>query len=137
MADIRENRQELQRVIQALGSALVPILPAAWKKVVLGYFIAGENDTPHLQLYTITPFSEDYLDLMEASWDADGLDDAIIEAQQQCQRMRRICAAAHDEWTAMTLCLWADGSFHINYDYDRIEDYNAAFLLKWQSQYLD
>lgn len=136
MNDVRENKQELQTIIQALGNAAASILPQNWERVVIGYFIVGENNVSHLQFHTITTFSDDYIDLMDESWDSDELDDAVIEVQRNCKKIRTICSAANDCWTAMTFCMMADGTFNIDYVYDVIEDYDSSFILNWQSQYL-
>ena len=136
MNDIRENKQELQTIIQALGNAAASILPKNWERVVIGYFIAGESNVSHLQFHTITTSSDDYIDLMDKSWDSNKLDDAVIEVQRNCKKIRTICSAANDSWTAMTFIMMADGTFNIDYVYDVIEDYDSSFILNWQSQYL-
>ena len=91
----------------------------------------------HLQFHTITTSSDDYIDLMDESWDTDDFDDAIIEVQQYCKKLKSICYIANDNWTAMTFSMMADGTFNIDYVYDVIEDYDSTFILKWQSQYLN
>ena len=96
MNDIRENKQELQTIIQALGNAAASILPKNWERVVIGYFIAGESNVSHLQFHTITTSSDDYIDLMDKSWDSNELDDAVIEVQRNCKKIRTICSAAND-----------------------------------------
>lgn len=136
MNDIRENKQELQSIIKTLGNTTASILPENWKHVVVGYFIAGETNVSHLQFHTITIYSDDYIDIMDASWDCDEFDDAIIEIQQICKKLLTICKAVNDNWTSMTFCMTADGAFNIDYAYDVIEDYDSTFILKWQSQYL-
>lgn len=136
MNDVRENKQELQTIIQALGNAAASALPKNWERVVIGYFIAGESNVSHLQFHTITTSSDDYIDLMDESWDSDELDDAVIEVQRNCKKIRTICSAANDSWTAMTFVMMADGTFNIDYVYDVIEDYDSSFVLNWQSQYL-
>jgi hypothetical protein len=136
MNDVRENKQELQTVIQALGNAAVSILFKDWERVVIGYFIAGESNVSHLQFHAITTSSDDYIDLMDESWDSDEFDDAVVEVQRNCKKIRAICSAVNDNWTAMTFTMMADGTFNIDYAYDVIEDYNSSFILNWQSQYL-
>ena len=78
MNDVRENKQELQATIQALGNVDVSVLPKDWERVVVGYFIAGENNVSHLQFHTITTSSDDYIDLMGESWDSDEFDDCLL-----------------------------------------------------------
>lgn len=136
MNDVRENKQELQAVIQALGNAAASILPKDWERVVVGYFIAGENNISHLQFHTITTFSDDYIDLIDESWDSGEFDDVIIEVQQLCKKIGNICSVANDIWTSMTFSMMADGTFNIDYAYDVIENYDSSFILNWQSQYL-
>lgn len=137
MNDVRENKQELQATIQALGNVAVSVLPKGWERVVVGYFITGENNVSHLQFHTITTSSDDYIDLMDESWDSDAFDDTIIEVQQLCKKLKSISYVANDNWTAMTFAMMADGTFNIDYTYDVIEDYDSTFILKWQSQYLN
>lgn len=137
MNDVRENKQELQATIQALGNVAVSVLPKDWERVVVGYFIAGENNVSHLQFHTITTSSDDYIDLMGESWDSDEFDDAIIEVQQLCKKLKSICYAVNDNWTAMTFSVMVDGTFNIDYTYDVIENFDSTFILKWQSQYLN
>ena len=136
MSDIRENKQNLQNAIQALGNAAVSILPEDWERVVVGYFIVGEDRVTHLQFHMIARSTGDYIDLMDASWDSDELDDAIIEVQRHCETIRKICSAANDRWTSMTFGMMADGSFNIDYEYDTIEKYDSAFIMNWQSKHL-
>lgn len=136
MNDVHENKQELQAIIQALGNIAASVLPENWERVVVGYFIAGENNVSHLQFHTITTSSYDYIDLMDESWDSGEYDYAIIEVQQLCKELRSICSAANDRWTTMTFCMMANGTFNIDYAYDVIEDYNSSFILNWQSHYL-
>ena len=136
MNDVRENRQELQAAIQALGNAAAGILPRVWERVVVGYFIAGEKKISHLQFHAITASSGDYVDLMDASWNSDEFDDAVVEIQQCCKAIRRICCAAKDCWTAMTFSMTANGEFNIDYAYDAIGAYDPSFILSWQSQHL-
>lgn len=137
MNNIHEDKQQLQSIIQSIGNAVVTILPNTWSKVVVGYFIAGKDQFPHLQLHAITDCSDDYTDLMEQAWDLDEMDGAITEIQRLCEKMRRLCMKANDCWTMMTFCLQADGSFNIDYGYEPIEEYNTDYILTWQSQYLD
>lgn len=137
MNNIREDKKVIQGIVQALGNTIVSVLPDSWSKVVLGYFVVGDSQVSHLQFHVITAVSDDYVDLMEESWDSDEFDDAIIEVQRLCREMRNICAESMDRWTALTFSMRADGSFDIDYSYDEIADYDAQFILKWQSQYLN
>ena len=137
MNNIREDKARLQGIVQSIGNTIVNVLPDSWSKVVLGYFVVGDNQVSHFQFHTITATSDDYIDLMEESWDSDELDDTIIEVQRLCKEMRSICIACKDCWTAMTFMMQADGSFDIEYGYDEIADYDAQYILKWQSQYLN
>ena len=59
MSDVRENKQNLQTAIQSLGNAIARILPEDWERVVVGYFIVGENNVPHIQFHVITMSSDD------------------------------------------------------------------------------
>ena len=136
MSNIRENKQQLQQQIQALGNAAASALPDNWERVVVGFFLSGEKLVTHLQFHVMTTTSDDYIDLMNASWDTDAYDGAISEIQQICKKIRSICVAARDSWMSMTFCMMADGSFNIDYDYDAIERYDPAFIMMWQSQYL-
>lgn len=137
MNNIREDKQQMQNVIQSIGNTVVTILPATWEKVVIGYFIAGEDQVSHLQLHVMSSDSDDYADLMEESWESDELDDAIIAVQQLCKELRSICTAVNDSWDSMTFSMLADGSFNIDYSYEPIEEYDSKYILKWQSRYLD
>ncbi len=137
MNNIHEDKQQLQNIIQRIGNSIAIILPTAWCKVVMGYFIAGENQVSHFQLYVTTDFSDGYIDLMEESWNSDEFDDVIIEIQQLCKKIRKICISANDCWTVMTFCMQADGSFSIDYGYEPIKEYNSKYILTWQSQYLN
>lgn len=137
MNTIHEDKQQLQNIIQCMGNSVASILPTAWSKVVIGYFIIGEDQVSHFQLHVATAFSDDYIDLMEESWDSDELDDVILEIQQLCKNMRKICVSANDCWTVMTFCMQTDGSFNIDYGYRPIEEYDSKYILTWQSQYLN
>ena len=136
MSDVRENKQNLQTAIQSLGNAIARILPGDWERVVVGYFIVGKNNVHHIQFHVITMSSDDYSDLMAISWNSDEFDDGIIEVQQLCETLRRICSVANDNWSAMTFSMIPDGTFNVDYDYDVIKKYDSAFILNWQSQHL-
>lgn len=136
MSDIRENKQDFQTAVQALGNAAASILPKDWERVVVGYFLVGEEKVTHLQFHVIAMSTDDYIDLMDASWDSDDFDDAIIEVQRHLETIRKICSAANDNWTSMTFSMMADGAFNIDYEYDAIEKYDSAFILNWQSKHL-
>lgn len=136
MDKVRENEQELQDMIQKLGNTIVNALPQEWECAVIGYFIVGENDVSHFQFHMRSRHSNDYIDIVNESWNSERYDEAIVETQKICKRIRNICTNANDQWTAMTFSLTADGAFDIDFSYDKVEDYNAAFILKWQSQYL-
>lgn len=137
MNNIHEDKQKLESIIQSIGNFIVTILPDTWSKVVMGYFIVGENQVSHLQLHVISTTSDDYIDLMEESWDSDELDDAIIEIQRLCKSLRSVCTDVNDYWNAMTFSMLADASFNIDYDYELINEYDSKYILKWQSQYLN
>lgn len=136
MNDVREAKNELKTVIQILGNKIASILPENWEYAVIGFFIVGENNVSHLQFHTFTTASNEYVDIMEEAWNTNDYDDAIIEVQQLCKKLRGICSLVNDSWTAMTFSLTADGSFNIDYAYDTIKNYDSKFIFNWQSQYL-
>ena len=136
MSSVRENKQKLQTAIQSLGNAIARMLPGDWERVVVGYFVVGENKVSHIQFHVITMSTDDYSDLMATSWASDEFDDGIIEVQQLCETLRKICSAADDNWSTMTFSMIPDGTFNVDYNYDVIEKYDSAFILNWQSQYL-
>ena len=137
MNNIREDKNKIQDIIQDIGSIVTSILPNRWYKVVMGYFVAGEEQISHFQLHTITDTSDDYIDLVEEAWEFDESDDVLIDLQELCEEMRKICVLHNDNWAMMTLTLLADGTFNIDYDYETIVDYDSKYILKWQSKYLD
>lgn len=136
MVDIREDKEKMRAIIQSLGNALQEILPDGWDKAVVGYFIAGKTDVSHQQIHVRNYMGDDYVDLMAASWDTDEMDDAIIEVGQRCKELRELCASCGDKWNSMTFVMLPDGSFHIDYGYEEIPEYDRYFILDWQSNYL-
>lgn len=137
MDRIREDKQQLQSIISAMGNTIASAMPDGWYKTVMGYFVAGENQTEHLQLHTITDTSDDYIDVVKESWDVDEYDDAIIELQKLGRQMRELCIKAYDNWNSVTFILHANGTFNMDYDYREIKEYDSRFVMSWQSQYLD
>ncbi len=136
MHDIRENKEELSLLLQALGNALASLLPEGWREAVAGCFFVGEEQALQLQLHVFPADGEEPVDLMELSWDSGAFDDAILEVQRLCAGMRGLCAGAHDAWSSMTFRLSADGAFRIAYGYEPIAAYDARYILRWQSRYL-
>ena len=55
MHDIRENKEELSRLLGALGNALASLLPGGWREAVAGCFFVGEEQAPQLQLHAVLP----------------------------------------------------------------------------------
>ena len=137
MAEIHENKLKLQKLILSLGSAMAQAFPPLWTRAVVGYFIVGEEQFSRLQFHIKSNNEDDYLDIMKLAWDTQEYDDAIQDIQDVCKEMRELCAAAGDSWTSMTAVLQREGYFDVEYSYETIDNYDAMFILDWQSEYLE
>ena len=136
MADIRENKQELNSIMQKIGNTILPVLDENWEKVVVGYFVE-DNGVTHLQFFVLNTDADDYSDLVKLSWDTDLYDDAIVDLGDLCKELRILCEEARDSWTSFTYVLEGDGSYNADYEYDAIDNYDSRFIMDWQSKYLD
>lgn len=136
MSDIRENKRELNCIMQKIGNTILPILDENWEKVVVGYFIEG-NGVTHLQFFELNTNADDYSDLVKLSWDTDLYDNAIVDLEDLCKELHTLCDAVNDSWTSFTYVLEGDGSYNADYGYDVIENYDSRFIMDWQSKYLD
>ena len=136
MADIREDRRQLQQLLADIGQTAAALAPKDWTRAVVGYFLEGESEIPHQQIHILSMEDEDYVDIMEAAWDCDDYDEAIIDMEELCRKLRKLCAAAGDRWSSMTFSLTRNGLFNVDYSYDPIGDYDTRFILEWQSRYL-
>lgn len=136
MADIRENKQELNSIMQKIGNTILPVLDENWEKVVVGYFVE-DNGVTHFQFFVLNTDADDYSDLVKLSWDTDLYDDAIVDLEDLCKELRILCEEANDSWTSFTYVLEGDGSYNADYEYDAIDNYDSRFIMDWQSKYLD
>ena len=136
MSDIRENKQELNSIMQKIGNTILPVLDENWEKVVIGYFVE-DNGVTHLQFFVLNTDADDYSDLVKLSWDTDLSDDAIVDLEDLCKELRILCEEANDSWTSFTYVLEGNGSYNADYEYDAIDNYDSRFIMDWQSKYLD
>lgn len=136
MSDIRENKQELNSIMQKIGNAILPVLDENWEKVVVGHFVE-ENGVTHLQFFVLNTDADDYYDLVKLSWDIDRYDDRIVDLEDLCKELRILCEEVNDFWTSFTYVLEGDGSYNADYEYDAIDNYDSRFIMDWQSKYLD
>lgn len=136
MADIRENKQELNRFMQKIGNVILSVLDRSWEKVVVGYFIETSEVT-HLQFFVLNRGADDYSDLIKLSWDDDRYDDAIIDIEDLCKELHSFCEASKDSWTSISYVLESDGAYNADYGYEAIDNYDSRFIMNWQSRYLD
>lgn len=136
MSDIRENKQELNYLMQKIGNTILPVLDENWKKIVVGYFVETSGVT-HLQFSMLNAGADDYSDLVKLSWHTDRYDDAIVDIEDLCKELHTLCEHANDSWTSFSYVLERDGSYNADYGYDAIENYDSRFIMDWQSKYLD
>lgn len=136
MSDIRENKQELNDLIQKIGNTILPVLDENWEKVVVGYFVETSGVT-HLQFFVLNTDTDDYSDLVKLSWDTNRYDTTIVNIEDLCKELRKLCVNVNDSWTCFSYVLEDDGSYNVDYGYDTIDNYNSRFIMDWQSKYLD
>lgn len=136
MSDIRENKQELNSIMQKIGNTILPVLDENWEKVVVGYFVE-DNGVTHIQFFVLNTDADDYSNLVKLSWDTDLYDDAIVDLDDLCKELRILCEEVNDPWTSFTYVLEGDGSYNADYEYDAIDNYDSRFIMDWQSKYLD
>lgn len=136
MSGIRENKQELNQLMQKIGNRILSVMDDNWEKAVIGYFIETSG-VIHLQFFALNIDDDDYADLVKLSWDNDRYDDAILDLEDLCEELHCLCKDVNDSWTSISYVLERDGSYNADYGYDAIEDYDSRFILDWQSKYLD
>ena len=136
MADIREDKQKLNRLMQKIGNVILPVLDRNWEKVVIGYFIETSGVT-HLQFFVLNAGTDDYSDLVKLSWDNDRYDDAIIDIEDLCKELHSLCEEAKDSWTSISYVLESGGSYNADFGYEEIDNYDSRFIMDWQSKYLN
>ena len=122
--------------MQKIGNAILPVLDRGWEKAAIGYFIEVSGVT-HLQLFVLNVGADDYSDLVKQSWDNDRYDDAIIDVEDLCKELHKLCESVNDSWTSISYILESDGSYNADYGYEIIENYDSRFIMDWQSKYLD
>lgn len=136
MTLIKEDKKKIEKLMQTIGNAIISVLPSDWNHVVIGYFIERPINVSHTQILYRTLHSDDYIDVVKASWDIEKYDDAIIEISDSCKELHSICATSGDDWSTMSFALERDGTFNIDYSYEPINKYNSLFILNWKSKYL-
>ena len=136
MSDIRENKQELNCLMQKIGNKILSEMNENWVKVVIGYFVE-ESDVSHLQLFALNTDADDYSDLVKLSWNIDRYDDVIVDIEDLCEELRTLCKRVNDSWTSFSYVLNRDGSYNADFGYAAINNYDSRFIMNWQSKYLD
>ena len=81
--------------------------------------------------------ANDYSDLVKQSWDNEQYDDAIIDIEDLCKELHKLCEAVNDSWTSISYILESNGFYNADYGYEIIENYDSCFIMDWQSEYLD
>lgn len=133
----RENSVDVQAALQKIGSLIAGILPPGWKKVVYGFFLTGGERTTHQQIWVVLGGDDDYTNLMQSYWDDDDFLDTMEALSEACDAFQKLCADACDPWSEMSLSLFPDGRFTVDFDYDEIRDFSSHFVMEWQSRFLD
>lgn len=136
-ASIREDREYLQQQFQTIGSRIVSMLPGPWRKAVFGFFLSGEENTTHYQLWYAPEGGGDYENLVKKVWDDDVFLNSLEALERMCLRLRAQCAAANDPWFEMTLVILGNGDFSVDFAYDPIPDFSSKYVMGWQSRCFD
>ena len=136
MAQIREDKKEMQEKLLDITRAVAPILPENWDKYVIGFFLVGEELFEKIQIHTHTA-KQDWTDEMEKVFGDMSMVKPVSETKDACMVLHDLCAASQDDWTSLSLCVKRDGSFRMECGYDPIQNYDRLFIMEWQSRYLD
>lgn len=133
---VKENKQELERLIQKIAVQAAELFPQDWYCAALGYFLAGEEYNEHQQISVLCESSQDYVDIMKDAWDDFDTQDVILDIRELFVQMREICKSVGDNWVEATLVLKRSGAFEMNYVYEPITEYDNFFIEDWKSTYL-
>ena len=139
MANIRENEQKLKACFQKIADALVPYLPNGWQQLVIGQFYAEDASEADQCFQLRCAGDDDYFDLLKYSWDQENqeLEDGLIDVTDVIEELHSHCKENLDNWTEMTLKIAVNGSFHVDFSYDPIPEFDGRFLLNWKSRALE
>lgn len=136
MLAAKENRNEMNQLIQNIGNAVFSVREPNWEKSVVGYFIESSGIS-HLQFFELDADNEDYINLMELSWESDRYDNAIVDIEENCEKLHEFCSMSRDAWTSISFSVESNGAYNIDYGYEPIKTYDSQYILQWQSKYLD
>lgn len=136
MADIREDKRELDGQIRRIAGLLADVLPEGWTRAAAGYFLVGEDKSEQMQVVALTGDGEDFVDIMDASFDDFDLQDGVLELQEEFGKLYRLCRAAGDSFTEATLVLKRSGNFEMKFSYEPIHEYDNFFADDWKSSHL-
>lgn len=134
--NIKENSQELDRLIKKIAEKVAGIMPQDWSRVAAGYFLVGEAGVGHQQIVALCGAEEEYRDLMEESWDDFDLQDAALEIKELFEQLHDLCGKAGDDWVEATLSVKRNGSLKMDFIYEAIREYDNFFVDDWRSRYL-
>jgi hypothetical protein len=137
MTAIRENEKELEKYFQEIGSAAAAVLPKDWVRTVIGYFVEEESEVAYQQFFFLSESSDDYVDVLKEAWNNNDYAETAADIKMICKKIRSTCIKAHDKWSSMTMSIERNGSFNTDFSYEPISNFNNAFALDWQSEYLD
>ena len=134
---IHEDRERMKDCYTRMGSRIASCAPEGWTHVALGALIdrAGEE---HFFVFTSLDAGENYRDLLAEVADGDDMDalDRLMDAQDVCRELRRLCAAAGDVWTMFCLLVNARGEFQAKFGYEPFDRLDRAVLEEWKAEYL-
>ena len=137
MSNIRENKEDLQKVVQTVGNLLSKNIPFDWDAIVYGYFLFGEDQAHCQHIWALNPETEDYVDLMKELWEDDDFLDATEEIADCVSEFHEKCAEALDDWSEMTFVIRESGKFSLDFKYDKLDSFTYAYLMDWQSRFFE
>ena len=132
---MRENKEMIRDNLNRIGLCLVRVLPEGWDRVVYGFFLTGDKQVPHQQIFVKT--SGIFEDWFETNWDNEQYDDDVFTLENESQALHKYCCSVLDSWQSFTMSIDRSGQFSIDWDYREIPRIDSLFLIQWKNKYLD
>ena len=136
MNNIRENDENMKRIINSIANAISSVLPDSWTKVAIGYFFDKEKETNYHQINYYKYTDDELYDLIQEAHYTNEYDDAVFDITDSFEELHDICKKVGDDWDSATFILERDGSFNMDYDYSPVKNYNMEYIRTWQCKYL-
>lgn len=136
MGNIRENSEYVQHKFHKIAVILSDIVPFTWSAIVLGIFLTGVENTPHIQLWAKHKNNGQYDNLMKSQWENEAFLESTDHIQDLCADLHQHCCKGHDNWREFSFALLPDGHFTADFQYESISDVSSYMVAEWKSRFL-